>query len=73
MSVESLIEKPQYVRLNDCSSDTVVCSTGAPQEIVLFTPYTSDLRFNSESCHMQKVSDDTAIVGCIGVDRRTST
>ena len=64
-----LTGRPQYVRLRDCSSETVVCSTGAPQGTVLspvlFTLYTSDFKHNSESCHVQKYSDDTAIVGCI--------
>ncbi|KAI4875195.1 hypothetical protein NFI96_000078 [Prochilodus magdalenae] len=32
---------------------------------VLFTLYTSDFKYNSELCHMQKFSDDTAIVGCV--------
>lgn len=61
--------RPQYVRVVDYSSDTVDSSTGTPQGTVLspvlFTLYTSDLKHNSESCHMQKYSDDTAIVGCI--------
>lgn len=64
-----LTERPQYVRLKDCTSDTVVSSTGAPQGTVLspvlFTLYTSDFQYNSELCHMQKYSDDTVIVGCI--------
>lgn len=64
-----LTGRPQFVRLKDCLSDTVVCSTGAPQGTVLspalFTLYTSDFCYNTESCHMQKFSDDTAIVGCI--------
>ncbi|KAJ8273972.1 hypothetical protein COCON_G00085970 [Conger conger] len=63
-----LTERPQFVRLKDCFSEQVVSSTGAPQRTVLspvlFTLYTSDFRYNSESCHMQKFSD-TAIVGCI--------
>ncbi|KAI4899575.1 hypothetical protein NFI96_002191 [Prochilodus magdalenae] len=58
-----LTGRPQHVRIRDCSSDTVISSTGAPQGTVLssilFTLYTSDL------CHMQKFSDDTAIVGCV--------
>ncbi|KAG5274935.1 hypothetical protein AALO_G00141800 [Alosa alosa] len=63
-----LTERPQFVRLKNCLSDTVICSTGAPQGTVLspvlFTLYTSDFCY-TESCHMQKFSDDTAIVGCI--------
>lgn len=64
-----LTGRPQYVRLRDCTSETVICSTGAPQGTVLspvlFILYTSDFRYNSELCHLQKFSDDTAIVGCI--------
>ncbi|KAG5276526.1 hypothetical protein AALO_G00106690 [Alosa alosa] len=64
-----LTERPQFVRLKNCLSDTVICSTGEPQGTVLspvlFTLYTSDFCYNTESCHMQKFSDDTAIVGCI--------
>ncbi|KAI4880336.1 hypothetical protein NFI96_004093 [Prochilodus magdalenae] len=64
-----LTGRPQYVMLKDCTSETVVSSTGAPQGTVLspflFTLYTSDFRHNSETCHMQKFSDDTAIVACV--------
>ncbi|XP_073668918.1 uncharacterized protein [Paramisgurnus dabryanus] len=64
-----LTERPQFVRLNDCFSETVISSTGAPQGTVLspflFTLYTSDFSYVSESCHMQKFSDDTVIMGCI--------
>lgn len=31
----------------------------------LFTLYTADFQYNSDTCHMQKFSDDTAIVACI--------
>ncbi|KAI3359074.1 hypothetical protein L3Q82_002565 [Scortum barcoo] len=31
----------------------------------LFTLYTTDFQYNSESCHLQKFSDDSAVVGCI--------
>ena len=64
-----LTDRPQYVRLGDCRSDIVVSSTGAPQGTVLspvlFTLYTSDFQYNSESCHVQKFADDTPIVGCV--------
>ncbi|KAI4881097.1 hypothetical protein NFI96_007135 [Prochilodus magdalenae] len=64
-----LTGRPQYVRLKDCTSETVVSSTGAPQGTVLspflFTLYTSEFRYNSETCHMQIFSHDTAIVACV--------
>ncbi|XP_076602405.1 nectin-1 isoform X3 [Chaetodon auriga] len=31
----------------------------------LFTLYTSDFQYNSSSCHLQKFSDDSAVVGCM--------
>ena len=33
--LDYLTNRPQYVRTRDCVSDTVVCSTGAPQGTVL--------------------------------------
>ena len=73
--VDYLTERPQYVRLKGCTSDTVVSSTGAPQGTVLspvlFTVYTSDFQYNSGLCHMQKYSDDTVIVGCIKEEYRS--
>ncbi|KAL0162272.1 hypothetical protein M9458_041668, partial [Cirrhinus mrigala] len=64
-----LTGRPQYVQLRDCRSDTMFSSIGAPQgkvlSPVLFTLYTSDFQYSSESCHIQKFADDTAIVGCI--------
>lgn len=67
-----LTNRPQFVRLKDCVSNQVVSSTGAPQGTVLspflFTLYTSDFQFKSETCHLQKCSDDSAIVGCIRID-----
>ncbi|KAI3370482.1 hypothetical protein L3Q82_025245 [Scortum barcoo] len=35
----------------------------------LFTLYTSDFRFCSQSCHLQKFSDYSVIVGCISRDQ----
>nr|XP_008281176.1 PREDICTED: uncharacterized protein LOC103358119 [Stegastes partitus] len=72
-----LSDRPQYVRLKDTTSDTVVSSTGAPQGTVLapllFTLYTSDFWCNTELCHIQKYADDTAIMGCIKDDRENSS
>ena len=57
-----LTKRPQFVRLKDCFSDTVVSSTGAPQGTmlapVLFTLYTSDFCHNTDT-------DNNAIVSCI--------
>ncbi|KAI4903024.1 hypothetical protein NFI96_010063 [Prochilodus magdalenae] len=64
-----LTNRPQYVRARDCVSDKVVSSTGAPQGTVLapffFTLYTADFMYSSPNCHLQKFSDDSAIVGLI--------
>ena len=53
----------------DVFSGTLECSTGAPQDTVLapflFTLYISDFRYSWESCHIQKYSDDTAVVACV--------
>ncbi|KAI3354721.1 hypothetical protein L3Q82_004504 [Scortum barcoo] len=64
-----LTGRPQFVRLGSVLSDVVVSDTGALQGTVLspflFTLYTTDFQYNSESCHLQKFSDDSAVVGCI--------
>ncbi|XP_054860069.1 ribosome-recycling factor, mitochondrial isoform X2 [Amphiprion ocellaris] len=61
-TMDYLTDRPQYVKLQDCVSDVVVCSTGAPQDTVLslflFTLYTSDFCYSTDSCHLQKFSDD---------------
>ncbi|KAI4876174.1 hypothetical protein NFI96_003939 [Prochilodus magdalenae] len=59
--LDYLTNRPQYVRTQDCQSDMVVCSMGAPP--FLFTLYTADFKYRSASCHLQKFSDDSAIVG----------
>uniref|UniRef100_A0A8C7Z516 Reverse transcriptase domain-containing protein n=1 Tax=Oryzias sinensis TaxID=183150 RepID=A0A8C7Z516_9TELE len=68
-TTDYLTNRPQYVRLHNCVSEVVVSSTGAPQGTVLspflFTLYTSDFTYNTGSCHLQKFSDDSAIVGCV--------
>ncbi|KAJ8417478.1 hypothetical protein AAFF_G00287050 [Aldrovandia affinis] len=58
----------QYVRQQSCLSETMVSNTGAPQGMVLspflFTMYTSDFKYNSESWYLQRFCDNSA-VGCI--------
>ncbi|KAK5866698.1 hypothetical protein PBY51_020867 [Eleginops maclovinus] len=67
-----LTSRPQYVRLQGSVSDVLVSNTGAPQGTLqspfLFPLYTTDFRFNSGSCHLQKFSDDSSIVSCITDD-----
>ena len=70
-----LVPRPQFVRLDDIVSDVIWTKTGAPQGTVLapffFILYTSDCRHSDAMCHMQKFSDDTALIGLInnGDDR----
>ena len=53
-----LTGRPQFVRLGSVLSDVVVSDVGAPQGTVLspflFTLYTTDFQYNSETCHLQK-------------------
>ena len=56
----------QYVRLQNCVSDRLISNIGTPQGTALspclFTTYTADFKYCTESCHLQKFSDNTAIV-----------
>jgi hypothetical protein len=68
--LDYLTNRPQFVRLRkNVISNTVFTFTGAPQGTVLspflFTLYTADCRHVHDSCHLQKFSDDSAIVGCV--------
>ncbi|KAI4873724.1 hypothetical protein NFI96_000464 [Prochilodus magdalenae] len=64
--VDYLTGRPQYVRLQHCVSDRVVSNTGALQGTVLspflFTLYTTDFNYCTETCHLQKFSDDSAVL-----------
>lgn len=76
-STNYLTNKPEYVRLKDCTLEVLVCSTWAlPWTVLspfLFSLYTTDFRHNSEQCHLQKFSDDTAIVGCVSEGKSRNT
>ena len=67
--LDYLTNGPQYVRTRDYMSDIIICSTGAPRGIVLapflFTLYTADFSHKSPHSHLQKFSDNSAIVGHI--------
>ncbi|KAG5279118.1 hypothetical protein AALO_G00106300 [Alosa alosa] len=56
----SVFNTIQPLRLGD-----KLLQVGVDAHLFLFTLYTSDFCYNTESCHLQKFSDDTAIVGCI--------
>ena len=64
-----LTDRLQYVKLGTSVSQTLVSNTGAPQGTVLspflFTIYTADHTYSSTACHIQKYSDDTAVVACV--------
>ncbi|XP_060900327.1 mucin-2-like [Labrus mixtus] len=53
-----LTGRPQYVRVDGCVSEVVTGNTG------------SDFRYNSDSCCLQKFSDDSSILGCITDDEK---
>ncbi|KAJ0033829.1 hypothetical protein NQD34_000936 [Periophthalmus magnuspinnatus] len=61
--LDYLTNRPQFVRAKNCVSDRV--RVLAP---FLFTLYTADLRHNTDSCILQKFSDDSAIIGLIKDD-----
>lgn len=67
--LDYLLNRPPFVRLGDKCSDVILTKTGAPQGTVLspflFTLYTSDSRHSSASCHLQKCSNDTALLGLL--------
>uniref|UniRef100_A0A8C6KTV4 Reverse transcriptase domain-containing protein n=1 Tax=Nothobranchius furzeri TaxID=105023 RepID=A0A8C6KTV4_NOTFU len=64
-----LKNRPLFVRLKNCTSNQAISNIGAPQGTVLspylFTLYTSDFQYKSETCHLHKYSDVSAVVRCI--------
>jgi hypothetical protein len=70
-----LSERPQYVKVNNHCSSTLVTNTGAPQGCVLsptlFTLYTNDCTTTDVNSRLFKYADDTALVSqCTNNDAR---
>ena len=67
-----LTGRPQYVRLTDGQSEVLISNTGAPQGTALapflFILDTNDFCYNTESCFLQKYSDDSTIGALIKDD-----
>ena len=52
-----------YVRLQNCVFDRLIGDQGTVLSPFLFTTYTADFKYRTESCHLLKFSDGMAIVG----------
>ena len=64
-----LLHRFQYVKVNNSLSKPVILNTGAPQGCVLFpflfTLFTNDCVSGNQSVHVVKFSDDTTVTGCV--------
>ena len=64
-----LLHRPQYVKVNNSLSKPVILNTGAPQGCVLspflFTLFTNDCVSGNQSVRVVKFSDDTTVFDCI--------
>ena len=49
--------------MSDCRGSNIRASQGTVLSPFLFTTYTADFKYNTESCHLHKFSDDKPIVG----------
>lgn len=57
--LDYLTKRPQHVRVQDCVSDMLLCSTEVPQgtvlALLLFTLYTADFTHSTKDLHLQKL------------------
>ena len=64
-----LVDRSQYVKVNEATSSTRINNTGAPQGCVispiLFTLHTNDCVSSIPNCLIFKYADDAAIVGSV--------
>ena len=64
-----LTNRSQYVKFQNCVSDTLITNTGSPQGCVLspvlFTIYTNICQINSDVVKLIKFADDSCIQGLI--------
>jgi hypothetical protein len=67
--LDFLLQRPQAVRINDLTSQTLVLNTGAPQGCVLspllYSLFTNDCVSHQESVQLIKFADDTTVEGII--------
>ena len=64
--VYSHLEKPGWtLRITFFDFSSTFSAQGTVLSPLLFILYTSDLKYITEGCHLQKFSDDSAIVGCV--------
>ncbi len=74
--MDFLTNRPQNVKIGDCTSSTIIMNTGVPQGCVLspvlFTLFTHDCAAIHPSNVMVKFADDTTIVDIISESEETA-
>ena len=74
--LDFLLNRPQFVKLDNVLSSTNVLNTGAPQGCVLspllYSLFTDDCRCNDASVKMVKFADDTTVTGLISNSDETA-
>ncbi len=75
--MDFLTNRPQNVKIGDCTSSTIIMNTGMPQGCVLspvlFTLFTHGCAVIHPSNAIVKSAGDTTIVGLISENEETNT